>query len=457
VQKIVYEILLICLGTTLFANERNININFNDLTVSQLINITSKVTKRNILIIKKVEGKVDFISNSPLNKEELLALLIKVLNAKNFALVEDGKLLKVIPLVKKKKKDLPKRVEKIAKKNISKIIKLRHIESKTLIPIIKNLSVYYKNKPFVSYEHESNMLILMGDENEILEISNLIKKIDIKKTQIYVEARIIEISEVKTKNLGLKYGLSAGKLSGSSLYTFASSLNEGQSIVLDSTIRNFTPLGGASVLALGATINLLKENLALEIISEPSILCVDNQVSSIYVGETRSIKTGSTITSGGNVSDSYVREDIGLRLSVKPRVSGDEILLNIETTLEDIKESKTSSGNPVTLKKEIKTVAIVKNGESVILGGLIKNKIDTATNEVPFLSDIPILGSLFKNTTSIKDKINLVIIITPYIIHENENLTYIRNKLSEFKLLENKYTQALKDALESRKKGLRSK
>jgi len=451
VQKIVYILLLICLSTLLIANERNININFQDLTVSQLINITSKITKRNILIIKKVEGKVDFVSNSPLNKEELLALLIKVLNAKNFTLVEDGTILKVIPFVKKKKA-IPKRAKKLVKNNISKIIKLLHIESKTLIPIIKNLSVYYKNKPFVSYEHESNMVVLMGDEKEILEISNLIKKIDVKKTQIYVEARIIEISEVKTKNLGLKYGLSAGKLSGSSLYTFASSLNEGNSIVLDSTIRNFTPLGGASVLALGATINLLKENLALEIISEPSILCVDNQVSSIYVGETRSIKTGSTITSGGNVSDSYVREDIGLRLSVKPRVSGDEILLNIETTLEDIKESKTSSGNPVTLKKEIKTVAIVKNGESVILGGLIKNKIDTATNEVPLLSDIPILGGLFKNTTDIKDKINLVIIITPYIIHENENLTYIRKKLSEFKLLENKYTQALKDALESRKK-----
>jgi len=87
--------------TISFANERNININFNDLSISQLINITSKITKRNILIAEQVEGKVDFISNSPLNKEELLALLIKVLNAKNFTLVEEGRLLKVIPLPKK--------------------------------------------------------------------------------------------------------------------------------------------------------------------------------------------------------------------------------------------------------------------------------------------------------------------------------------------------------------------
>ncbi|NQY95177.1 MAG: hypothetical protein HRT43_13520 [Campylobacteraceae bacterium] len=409
------------------------------------------------MVLKKVEGKVDFISNSPLTKEELLALLIKVLNAKNFTLIEDGNILKVIPLIKKKIKAKTKNIEVIKQTKISKIIKLKHIETKTIMPIINNLVAYYKSKPFVSYEHESNMVILMGDENDIKEIENVINKIDIKKIQIYVEARIIEISEIKTKNLGLKYGLSAGLLSGSSLFTFASSLNEGNSIVLDSSIRDFTPLGGLSVLALGATINLLKENLALEIISEPSILCVDNQESSIYVGETRSIKTGSTITSGGNISDSYSREDIGLRLSVKPRVSGNEILLHIQTTLEDIKQAQTSSGNPITLKKEIKTVAIVKNGESVILGGLIKNKIDVASSDVPFLSDIPILGNLFKNKVDIKDKINLVIIITPYIIKENEDLTYIRKKLSKFKLLENKYTQALKEALESRKNKMLTK
>jgi len=439
--------------TISFANERNIDINFNDLSISQLINITSKITKRNILIAEQVEGKVDFISNSPLNKEELLALLIKVLNAKNFTLVEEGRLLKVIPLPKKKSMISNNKKDSLNK--INKIIKLRNIETKTLLPILNKLVSYYKSKPFVSYEHESNFVILMGEKVVVNEISQIIKKIDVKKTQIYVEARIIEISEVKTKNLGLKYGLGKGKLSGSSLYTFASSLNEGNAIVLDESIRKFTPLVGSSVLALGATINLLKENLALEIISEPSLLCVDNQTSSIYVGETRSIKVGSTITGGGNISDSFSREDIGLKLSVRPRVMGDEILLNIQTILEDIKQAKTSSGNPVTLKKEIKTVAIVKNGESVILGGLIKNKMDKAINEIPFLSDIPILGNLFKNTTDIKDKINLVIIITPYIIKENESLTYIRKKLSEFKLLENTYTQALKSALESRKPQLK--
>lgn len=432
---------------TIFANDKPININFNDLSIKELIKITSKITKRNILITKEIEGKVDFISQSPLNKEELLALLIKVLNSKNFTLIEDGNILKILPL-EKKKKILPiMSVKKNSIDRITKIIKLNNLESKKIIHIINEIANSYKNKLFVSYEHDSNVVILIGRKKEVYEMSDLINKLDIRKIQIFVEARIIEVSEIRTKNLGIKYGLSGGKLNSSSLFTFASSLNEGNSIVLDSSIKNYTPLGITSTFALGATINLLKENSALEIISEPSILCLDNQESSIYVGETRSIKTGTTTTTGGNVNNSYSREDIGLKLSVKPRVIQNEILLDIQTILEDIKQAETLSSNPITLKKEIKTIAIVKNGESVILGGLIKNKIDFAADDVPFFSEIPILGNLFKNEKRIKDKINLVIIITPHIIHKNENLTFIRNKLAKFKLLEGEYTQALKNSL----------
>ncbi len=441
--RLIISVFILFINTLLFSNDKSININFKDLSISELIQITSKITKKNILITKKIEGKVDFISQTALSKEELLELLIKVLNSKNYTLVEDGNILKVVSLQNNSS-------QSISSNKINKIIKLKNLESKKIMPVINKIAASYKNKPFVSYEHDSNTVVLIGNKNEVNEISNLINKLDIRKTQIYVEARIIEISEIRTKNLGVKYGLSGGTSTGSSLFTFASSLNDGDSIVLDSSIRDFTPLTSMSVLALGATINLLKENLALEIISEPSILCLDNQESSIYVGETRSIKTGTTTTSGGNINDSYTREDIGLKLNVRPRIIGDEIMLNIQTILEDIKQSRTQSGNPITLKKEIKTTAIVKNSESVILGGLIKNKTDFATSSVPFLGDIPIIGNLFKNETKIKDKINLVIIITPHIIHKNENLTYVRNKLAKFKLLENKYTQILKNSLEKR-------
>ena len=442
-HKVIFLSLFCFFNIILHANNKPVNINFEDLDISQLIKITSKILNRNILITKKVEGKVDFVSHKPLSKEELLALLIQVLNTKDFTLIEKNNILKVVPFIEKK--DTKKKIK------ISKIISLKNIESKKIMPILLKLVNEYKNKPFVAFEHDSNSVILMGQKNVVNEISTLISKIDKRRTQIYVQAKIIEISETKTKNVGIKYGLDAGKLNSSSLFTFSSSLNNG------SILSDFATTGMTKLFALGATINLLKENQALEIVSEPSILCLDNKESSIYVGETRSIKTGETLSVGGNTTSSYKREDIGLRLSVKPRVLDDEIILNIQAILEDIIEAKTSSGNPHTLKKEIRTTAIVKNGESVVLGGLIKSKIDSINEAIPFFSEIPLIGNLFENTKDIKDKINLMIIITPHIIHEHEDLTTIRNKLARLKLLENQYTKSLISTLEREKKDMVNK
>ena len=88
------------------------------------------------------------------------------------------------------------------------------------------------------------------------------------------------------------------------------------------------------------------------------------------------------------------------------------------------------------------------NGESVILGGLIKNKSNVITSEVPFFSSIPLIGNLFKNKQNTNDKINLVIIVTPYIIPKSKDLTYMRQQLSELKELEEQFSKKLNKNLD---------
>ena len=122
--------------------------------------------------------------------------------------------------------------------------------------------------------------------------------------------------------------------------------------------------------------------------------------------------------------------------------------MEISAILEDAKELKSNQINPDTTKKEIKTSAIVMNGESVILGGLIKNKSNVITSEVPFFSSIPLIGNLFKNKQNTNDKINLVIIVTPYIIPKSKDLTYMRQQLSELKELEEQFSKKLNKNLD---------
>ena len=332
---------------------------------------------------------------------------------------------------------------------VKKIVEVLYLKNakvdsinKIIEGIIKQKQYKDKNyKPFSSIDTESNSMILIGPKEEILPLKELISKLDIERQQVYVKAKIIEISERRTKDVGVKYGLMGGKTSSAGLLTLSANMG-GSAVAVDNI--NTMGLSMPSItkgLALGATINLLHQNGAADIVSEPSILCINNKESSIYVGETRSIKTGSTTTSGGTTQDTYKREDIGLTLKVKPRISnGNKVLLELQTILEDVAQSTTNS-QPDTSKKQIVTTAIVNNGENIILGGYIKNKKEKTTDKVPFWGDIPILGSLFRSNKEINDKINLVIIVTPYIVPKSKDLTFVREQLAKLKILEEKYTQ----------------
>ena len=283
----------------------------------------------------------------------------------------------------------------------------------------------------------------MGNLEEITYINMLIQELDVEKAQVYVQARIIEVNDELVNQIGISYGIFAGNANNNGLTACCSSLNGGSdsiSLLKDAIGIDIPDI--KSGLALGASLNLLKQNGALDIVSEPSILAINNKESSIYVGETISIKTSSSVTDGGTTRENFQREDVGLTLKVKPRISNEtKVTLEINTILEGVKTTKTISGNADTSKKEVKTTAILNNGESVIIGGLIENKIETTNQKVPILGDIPLFGELFKNDISNNKKNNLVVIVTPYMIPKTKDITFIRNKLSQLKNLEDKYLE----------------
>lgn len=339
---------------------------------------------------------------------------------------------------------------------VVEVIYLKNVEAKNVLAILNGIigqKVYKEKdeKPFASTDEESNAVILMGTKEDVIYFKQLIEKLDVDKQQVFVQAKIIELSEKGASNMGIKYGIEGLKSGSDGALTFAGNLG-GSSVALSSTVLNQITLPNVTDgLVLGASINLLKQNSAVDVVSEPSILCINNKESSIYVGETTSISTQTN--NGTTTSTSYKREDIGLKLKVKPRISsGEKVTLEINAVLEDIsKIYDAGSIPPDTNKKELSTLAIVNNGESVILGGLIKNKNLVTQDKVPFFGDIPVLGALFRNNVDTTDKINLVIIVTPYIIPKSKDLSYVRDQLTQLKVLEDKYTKDLELRLEEMK------
>lgn len=499
-KSIFFILLTILLLKNLFADEL-ININFKDMKLVDLVKITSKIINKNILLTQEIEGTIDFIPNDKVSKDELLAILKYSLDEKGYELVEENSILRVIKkeesknesiIIKLKNIDVnfaKQSLENISKqledkntsiieksldnsimiisnkknleylqkyiknidnsststKKLTKIINLKNSDATNIVKIVEdvvNKKTYLNvnHKPVISSDVESNSIIVMGNVDEVEGVYNLIEELDKEKTQVYVQAKIIEVNDDLVNQIGVSYGIFGAKSAGNVLSSFSASLNKGE--IPTFFIDGIKIPDMSSGLALGASINLLKQSGALDIVSEPSILAINNKESSIYVGETISIKVSSSITDGGTVKENFEREDVGLTLKVKPRISNEtKVILDIETILEGVKTTQTISGNADTSKKQIKTTAILNNGESVIIGGLIENKSEKTEQKVPVLGDVPLFGELFKNSVENAKKNNLVIIVTPYLIPKTKDITYIRNKLSELKNLEDRYLE----------------
>lgn len=332
--------------------------------------------------------------------------------------------------------------------NTTHVIPLKNADAKSLVTtlgtIIGKMTLSpTQQAPTITSDDTTNSLIVIANDELFRSLEETIKSLDHVRQQVYVKAKIIEISETRAKEIGIKYGLSGGKIGSSGLYTFDTSLGDGavSAISLDSALAAAVSIPTlTSGIALGANISLLSSNGAANVLSEPSILCIDNQESSIYVGKTKSISSGTTLTGTGLTQENYTRQDIGLTLKIKPRLSNDnKVLLGVTAKLEDIEAAGSATTLPTTTKREVITSAIVSNGESVIVGGLIKEKNDQVDTKVPFLGDIPIIGNLFKSKSDNVDRVNLVIVLTPYIIEKSGDLSTLRKQLSELDAIEQEY------------------
>ncbi len=328
-------------------------------------------------------------------------------------------------------------------------------------------------KAMVVSDVERNALIVLATGEQIKNIRATVKKIDIPKVQVYVKARIVEINTDLAEQIGLRYGFEGGKITSKGLFSAAANLGASSLMIsptlmsfLNTTTTRYDANGNAitsderpfkfdngisEVFALGAKIDLLKQNGAAHILSEPSVLCTNNKEASIQVGRTQSILTqAQQSTQGqGNIINNYSREDIGITLKVKPRLSSNnKVTLEVEAQIEDILPgSSASADRPTTTKRKVTTNAIVNNGETIILGGLMKQSGGKSITKVPLLGDIPILGELFTSRGDMSNKINVVIYLTPYIVRKSGDLKKLRQALGELEEIQTKYNDFVRKGL----------
>lgn len=370
----------------------------------------------------------------------------------------------------------------IALKN-SDATEVQKMLSKLVSKINNSKKSKSSNKAEVVADIERNALIVLATPKQLKTIKRTILKIDIPKVQVYVKARIVEINTDLANQIGMRYGFEGGAITDQGLFSAATNLGA-SSLMVSNTLLGFLSnsttqfdnngnayttnesafefqSGISEVFALGAKLDLLKQNGAAHILSEPSILCTNNKEATIEVGQTQSILTqAQQSTQGqGNIINSYSREDIGITLKVKPRLSSNnQVALEVEAEIEDILPgSSTSADRPTTTKRKVKTNAIINNAETIILGGLMKSAGGTSSTKIPFLGDIPLLGELFKYDGKAESKINVVVYLTPYIVRNSRDLIRLKKVLKELDSIQIKYNSYVRKGLKKKLKTKKNK
>lgn len=418
---------------------------------------------------KKLQAKLADIGKSIFN-EKIDAEAVKIIHDESTNSI----------IVVGSKKNVKKVEDLIAKLDVEsnianslQIFALKNSDSKavmaTLTDIIsKQTFTDPAMKPNVSVSEEINAIIVVGDPQVIKGIKAIVDELDKEKYQVYVQARIIEINKNESESIGVRYGFAGGDVSSSGLYAMSANFGDSALTAAASTsvLKYMGAIGSGakSAFALGATIDFLEGNGASKSISNPSILCVNNKESSIYVGKTISVATGSVTSSATSlpgVTNSYKREDVGLTLKIKPRVSEkDKVTLDVETILENVLDdgSLNATGQPVTSKQEVKTQAILRHGESIIIGGLVKTYERESVSKVPLLGDIPFLGEyLFSSKSKSDEQDNLVVILTPYIIDKSAELSKLQQDLGVLTQIQKDYNEKIFEKIEKKKEAMENK
>ncbi len=299
----------------------------------------------------------------------------------------------------------------------------------------------------ITADPATNSVIIIGSRRDYEEIKDVIDELDIRRKQVFVEAAILEVSLDKIRafgtNLSIGFTINDSMLGfgGTNLPGIPSLLGvaanpEAAAAVVGSLSGLFLGVVGEEVDVDGsgpippipsftALFQALTSLTDVNVLSTPSIITTDNEPAEIIVADVIPFPTGSTVGDGGVTVQTIEREPVGIRLSITPQISeGDFLNLNILTEVSALRNAPVPGLNTeefgiATTTRTADSSVIVKNGQTIVIGGLVQDRESVLQNRVPVLGSIPVLGNLFKFKQRQSTKINLMILLTARIV-ENE-------------------------------------
>jgi len=316
---------------------------------------------------------------------------------------------------------------------------------------------------FVQADPSTNSLIITGPEPLYRQVRAVVEQLDSRRSQVYVEALIVEVDADRAAELGLQWQGISGKQGDTNIIGLGTNFGTGINNILGASkalVGGFAALAQAdesqvnginfavahqigSRYTLGVLARALEANTGVNILSTPNLVTLDNEEAKIVVGQNVPFVTGSFTNTGtgsgsANPFQTIERKDVGLTLRIKPQIGeGNTVRMTIfqESSSVVAPAAGTVNAGPSTSKRSIESTVVVDDGQIIVLGGLIEDTYNDTRSKVPLLGDIPLVGGLFRSENRSRKKTNLMVFLRPVVMRTQDQASKL--SLDRYDLIRN--------------------
>ena len=419
---------------------KRISLNFQDIKVRAVLQLLAEFTGKNIVVSDSVKGHITLRLNH-VPWDQALDIILKT---RGLAKRQLGSVMLVAPsaeIANQEKQELQeqKDVSELAPTH-AELIQVNYAKAATLAAMLKDKTTSLLSaRGNISVDERTNTLWVQDTADKLQEVRNLVHKLDKPVRQVLIEARIVSVKRDFEKDLGIRFGFTNPRhVSGSFIGTDAknpSGANQiaggtSPALVTDPLSRlnvdlpaaiasvKQTPSFGIALAKLGNDVFLDLELSAIEsegkgeVISSPRLVTANQHEALIESGEEIPYQEA---TSSGAAAIAF--KEAVLRLRVTPQITPDHKIIMTLQVNQDSVSPQTVLGVPIILTKKIETNVLVDNGQTIVLGGIFLQNKSKSVDRVPFLGELPFVGALFRNTNHTNKQEELLIFITPKIMH----------------------------------------
>lgn len=404
--------------TVTTTSEKILDLNFQDIPVRSALQIIAEFSDINIIVNDKVQGNISL----HLQHSTWQECLQVILQTQGLGQRKIGNSILVAPLpeiLAYDKQQLQIETEaKLAQRLENKSYQLKYGKAQTYYDMLKNsTNTLLSSRGKVLIDTRTNLLLVEDLPENLQRITQYVTQTDIPLRQVEIEARIVTVDKAYEQQLGIKWNVQALPIT-----TTAGSANRAFNLDLGAGAIEGTKPGNIALATLANDVLIGLELSALEaegngeVLSSPRLLTADQQEAIIEQGQEIPYQENAGGTTGATTTSF---KQAVLRLKVTPQIiSDDKLLLHLQVN-QDAKSRDTSKeGIPLIDTRRISTNVLINNGETVVLGGIYERNKSNSITRVPFISDVPLIGDLFKHRRIRDDRRELLIFVTPRIVNQ---------------------------------------